>query len=122
MTLMERQDKIREKFIKDWLNEELVSANFNNRELVFNTGDKEFPYIRLTIAALNDEQGDEKIIELIEKQNTYEDILNKRRIKKVFEMLNIKQRESAIFLIMCKLNGPAGLFNIKLKRTAKPFS
>lgn len=90
MTLMERQDKIREKFIKDWLNEELVSANFNNRELVFNTGDKEFPYIRLTIAALNDEQGDEKIIELIEKQNTYEDILNKRRIKKVFEMLNIK--------------------------------
>lgn len=90
MTLMEKQDKIREKFIKDWLNEELVSANFNNRELVFNTGNKEFPYVRLTIAALNDEQGDEKIIELIEKQNAYEDILNKRRIKKVFEMLNIK--------------------------------
>jgi hypothetical protein len=90
MTLREKQDKIREKFIKDWLNEELVSANFNNRELVFNTGDKEFPYVRLTIAALNDEQGDEKIIELNEKQNVYEDILNKRRIKKVFEMLNIK--------------------------------
>jgi hypothetical protein len=90
MTLMEKQNKAREKFIKNWLNEELVFANFNNRELIFNTGDKEFPYIRLTIAALNDEQGDEKIIELIEKQNTYEDILNKRRIKKVFEMLNIK--------------------------------
>lgn len=90
MTLMEKQDKIREKFVKDWLNEELVSANFNNRELVFNTGNKEFPYVRLTIAALNDEQGDEKIIELIEKQNAYEDILNKRRIKKIFEMLNIK--------------------------------
>lgn len=90
MTLMERQDKIREKFVKDWLNEELVSANFNNRELIFNTGDKELPYIRLTIATLNDEQGDEKIIELIEKQNAYEDILNRRRIKKVFEILNIK--------------------------------
>jgi hypothetical protein len=90
MTLMEKQNKIREKFVKDWFNEELVSANFNNRELVFNTGDKEFPYIRLTIAALNDEQGNEKIIELIEKQNAYEDILNKQRIKKVFEMLNIK--------------------------------
>ena len=90
MTLMERQDKIREKFVKDWLNEELVSANFNNREMIFNTGDKEFPYIRLTIAAISDEQGNKKIIELIEKQNAYEDILNKRRIKKVFERLNIK--------------------------------
>ena len=84
MTLMEKQDKIREKFVKDWFNEKSVSVNFNNRELVFNTGNKEFPYIRLIIAALNDEQGDEKIIELIEKQNAYEDILNKRRIKKSF--------------------------------------
>ena len=100
MTLMEKQNKVREKFVKDWLNEELVSANFNNRELIFNTGDEEFPYIRLTIAALCDEQGNEKIIELIEKQNAYEDILNKRRIKKVFERLNIKQRESAI-LFLC---------------------
>ena len=90
MTLMEKQNKAREKFVKNWLNEELVSANFNNRELIFNTGDEEFPYIRLTIAALNEEQGDEKIIELIEKQNAYEDILDKRRIKKVFEILNIK--------------------------------
>ena len=90
MTLMEKQNKVREKFVKNWLNEELVSANFNNRELIFRTGDKEFPYIRLTIAALNDEQGDEKIIELIEKQNSYEDRLNRRRIKKVFEILNIK--------------------------------
>ena len=90
MTLMEKQNKVREKFVKNWLNEELVSANFNNRELIFRTDDKEFPYIRLTIAALNDEQGDEKIIELIEKQNSYEDRLNRRRIKKVFEILNIK--------------------------------
>ena len=100
MALIEKQDKVREDFVKNWLNEELVSANFNNRELIFNTGNKEFPYIRLTIAALNDEQGDEKIIELIEKQNAYEDMLDKRRIKKVFEMLNIKQRESAI-LFLC---------------------
>lgn len=86
MTLREKQDKIREKFVKDWLNEELVSANFNNRELIFNTGDKELPYIRLTIAALNDEQGDNKIIELIEKQNIYDDMMDKRHIKKVFEL------------------------------------
>ena len=90
MTLMEKQNKAREKFVKNWLNEELVSVNFNNHELIFNTGDEEFPYIRLTITALNEEQGDEKIIELIEKQNAYEDMLDKRRIKKVFEMLNIK--------------------------------
>ena len=90
MTLMEKQNKVREEFVKNWLNEESVSANFNNRELIFNTGDKEFPYICLTIASLCNEQGDEKIIELIEKQKAYEDILNRRRIKKVFERLNIK--------------------------------
>jgi len=90
MTLMEKQDKVRENFVKNWLDEKLVSANFNNRELIFSTGDKEFPYIRLAISTLNEEQSNEKIIELIEKQNAYEDILNKRRIKKVFERLNIK--------------------------------
>jgi hypothetical protein len=87
---MEKQNKVREKFVKDWLNEELVSANFNNRELIFNTGDEEFPYIRLTISALCDEQGDEKITELIEKQNAYGNWLDKRRLRKVFEILNIK--------------------------------
>lgn len=90
MTLIEKQNKVRKEFIKNWLHEKLVSANFNNRELIFNTGDKEFPYIRLTIAALNDEQGDKKIIELNKKQNAYKDMLNNRCIKKVFERFNIK--------------------------------
>lgn len=90
MTLREKQDKVREDFVKNWLDEELVSANFNNRELIFSTGNKEFPHIRLTISTLNEEQSDEKIIEVIEKQNTYEDILNKRRLRKLCSMFNIK--------------------------------
>lgn len=90
MTLMEKQDKVREEFVKNWFHEELIFANFNNRELIINTGNKDFPYIRLTIAALNDEQGDNKIIELIEKQNAYDDKLDKRRLRKLCEMFGIK--------------------------------
>ena len=72
MTLREKREEVRKKFVKNWLNEELIFANFNNHELIFKTNDKEFPYIRLTITILNDEQGDKKIIELNEKQNAYE--------------------------------------------------
>lgn len=88
--MMEKQDKVREEFVKNWFHEELISANFNNRELIINTDNKDFPYIRLTIAALNDEQGDNKIIELIEKQNAYDDKLDKRRLRKLCEMFGIK--------------------------------
>lgn len=42
MALIEKQDKVREDFVKNWLNEELVFANFNNRELVLYTEIKNF--------------------------------------------------------------------------------
>lgn len=90
MTLMEKQNKVRQEFIRNWLNDELILANFNNRELIIETHDKEFPYIRLTLAALDEEQGDKKIIEVIEKQNSYENIQDKRRLRKLCEMFNIK--------------------------------
>lgn len=85
MTLKEKQDKACEKFVKDWLNEELVSANFNNRELVFNTNDKEFPYLYITISAMPEEQGDDKIIELIEKQNYYDTMKRHRFIDRLMK-------------------------------------
>lgn len=87
---MEKQEKVRKEFIQNWLNDELILANFNNRDLIIETGNKDFPYIKLSIAALTEEQGDNKIIELIEKQNSYEDIVDKRRLKKLCEMFNIK--------------------------------
>ena len=90
MALMEKQNKVRQEFIRNWLNDELILANFNNRELIIETRDKEFPYIRLTLAALDEEQGDKKIIEVIEKQNSYENIQDKRRLRKLCEMFNIK--------------------------------
>jgi len=90
MTLMEKQDKVRKEFIHNWLNEELILANFNNRDLIIETGNKDFPYIKLSIAALNDEQGDNQIIELNEKQNVFEDMQDRRRLRKLCEMFNIK--------------------------------
>lgn len=90
MMLMEKQNKARKEFIQNWLNDELILANFNNRDLVIETGDKDYPYIKLSIAALTDEQGDNKIIELNEKQKMFEDMEDRRRLRKLCEMFNIK--------------------------------
>lgn len=90
MTLMEKQNKTRKEFIQNWFNDELILANFNNRDLIIKTGNKDFPYIKLSIATLTDEQGDNKIIELTEKQEAFEDMLDKRRLRKLCKMFNIK--------------------------------
>lgn len=90
MTLMEKQDKVRKEFIQNWLNDEFILANFNNRDLIIETDNKDFPYIKLSIAALTDEQGDNKIIELNEKQKAFENMLDKQRLRKLCEMFNIK--------------------------------
>lgn len=87
---MEKQDKVRKEFIQNWLNDELILANFNNRDLIIETGSKDYPYIILSIAALTEEQGDEKIIALHEKQKAFEDMADKRRLRKLCEMFNIK--------------------------------
>lgn len=88
--MMEKQNKVRKEFIQNWLNDELILANFNNRDLIIETGNKDFPYIMLSICALTDEQGDEKIIALNEKQKAFEDMKDRRRLKKLCEMFNIK--------------------------------
>jgi len=87
---MEKQDKVRKEFIHNWLNDELILANFNNRDLIIETGNKDFPYIKLSIAVLNDEQGDNQIIELNEKQSVFENMQDRRRLRKLCEMFNIK--------------------------------
>lgn len=90
MTLKEKQDKTRKEFVQNWFNDELILVNFNNRDLIIETGDKDFPYIKLSIAALTDEQGDNRIIELNEKQKFFEDMQDKRRLRKLCEMFNIE--------------------------------
>lgn len=90
MTIMEKQAKVRKEFIQSWLDDECIFANFNNRDLIIGTGDKDFPYIKLSIATLNDEQGDNKIIELNEQQRVFEDMQDRRRLRKLCEMFNIE--------------------------------
>lgn len=90
MARMEKQNKVRKEFIQNWLNDELILANFNNRDLIIETGNKDFPYIMMSVVALTDEQGDEKIIALNEKQKAFEDMEDKRRLRKLCEMFNIK--------------------------------
>jgi len=90
MTLKEKQDKARKEFIQNWFNDELILANFNNRDFIIETGDKDVPYIKLSITALTDEQGDNQIIELNEKQKIFEDMQDRRRLRKLCEMFNIK--------------------------------
>ncbi len=90
MTSMRKQDQARKEFIQNWFNDELILANFNNRDLIIETDNKDFPYIKLSIAALTDEQGDNKIIEFNEKQKIFEDMQDRRRLRKLCEMFNIE--------------------------------
>lgn len=90
MTRMEKQNNVRKGFIEDWLNEEKILVNFNNRELIIETDNQEFPYVRLTLTPLNEEEGDRKIMELIEKQESYDEMRDRRRLQKLCEMFNIK--------------------------------
>ena len=90
MTLKEKQDKARKEFIQNWFNDELILANFNNRDFIIETGNKDVPYIKLSITALTDEQGDNQIIELNKKQKYFEDMRDRRRLKKLCEMFNIE--------------------------------
>lgn len=90
MARIEKQNKVRKEFIQNWLNDELILANFNNRDLIIETGNKDFPYIMMSVVALTDEQGDEKIIALNEKQKAFKDMEDRRRLKKLCEMFNIK--------------------------------
>ena len=90
MTLMEKQCKVRKEFVQNWLNDELIFANFNNLDLIIETGDGDFPYIKLSISSLTDKQGDKEIIELNERQKALEERLEKRRLRKLCEMFNIE--------------------------------
>lgn len=90
MTLREKQNKARKEFVQNWFHDELILANFNNRDLIMKTGNKDFPYIKMSIIPLTEEQGDNKIVELIEQQKAFEDMLDKRHLRKLCEMFNIK--------------------------------
>ena len=87
---MEKQNEVRKEFIQNWLNDELILANFNNRDMIIETGNKDFPYIMMSICALTDGQGYEQILALNEKQRAYEDMEDRRRLRKLCKMFNIK--------------------------------
>ena len=85
MTLKEKQDNARLTFVCNWLGDANILANFNDRELIIGRDDEDFPYLYITISAMSEEQGDEKIIELIEKQNYYDDMKRRRFITKLMQ-------------------------------------
>lgn len=85
MTLKEKQDVARTTFVKNWFGNANILANFNDRELIISGDDKDFPYLCVAISAIPEEQGDEKIIELVEKQNRYDEIKRRRFITKLMQ-------------------------------------
>ena len=85
MTLKEKQDDARSTFVCNWLGDANILANFNDRGLIISRDDEDFPYLYITISAMSEEQGDEKIIELIEKQNHYDEMKRRRFITKLMQ-------------------------------------
>lgn len=82
MTLAEKQHVARLDFISNWLEDANIVANYNDMDIVIATNNKDFPYIKLSIASLDDEQGAIKIFELTNKQSAYNDIMYRRRLRK----------------------------------------
>ena len=85
MTREEKQDDARSTFVCNWLGDANILTNFNDRELIISRDDEDFPYLYITISTMSEEQGDKKIIELIEKQNYYEEMKRKRFITKLMQ-------------------------------------
>lgn len=82
MTLAEKQHTARSNFINDWLKNANIVVNYNDMDIVIATNDRNFPYIKLSIATLDDEQGATKIFELTNRQSAYNDIMYRRRLRK----------------------------------------
>lgn len=82
MTLAEKQHVARLNFICNWLEDANIVANYNDKDIVIATNDKNFPYIKLSIATLDDEQGAIKIFELVNKQSAYNEIMYRQRLRK----------------------------------------
>jgi len=82
MTLAEKQHAARLDFISNWLEDANIVANYNDMDIVIATNNEDFPYIKLSIAALNDELGEIKKFELINRQSVHNDIEHKRLLRK----------------------------------------
>jgi hypothetical protein len=82
MTLAEKQHAARLDFISNWLEDANIVANYNDMDIIIATNNENFPYIKLSIAALDEERGATKAFELIIKQSASNDIMYKRRLKK----------------------------------------
>lgn len=82
MTLAEKQHAARLDFINDWLKDANIVANYNDLDIVIATDNEDFPYIKLSIAALDEERGATKAFELTIKQSAYNDIMYRRRLRK----------------------------------------
>ena len=82
MTLAEKQQAARLDFISNWLEDANIVANYNDRDIVIATNNEDFPYIKLSIAALDGERGTTKAFELTIKQSAYNDIMYRRHLRK----------------------------------------
>jgi len=89
MSLAEKQHAARLNFINSWLNGANVVANYNDKDIIIATADKDFPYIKVSVAALNEEIGDNKITELIEKQKYSDEWKLRRTLKWLRKNFNV---------------------------------
>lgn len=82
MTLAEKQQAARLDFISNWLKDANIVANYNDMDIIIATNNKDFPYIKLSIAALDGERGTTKIFELANKQSAYNEIMYRHYLRK----------------------------------------
>ena len=87
-SLCERQNEIRKQVVDTMLNSIEPVINYENREIIIKTDSSEFPYIRLSISAMTEEVGNEKIIELCDKSK----FLTEKRMRRfIYKMMKEAQ-------------------------------
>ena len=81
-SMYERQKEIRKQVVA-MLNVE-PEINYEDAEIIIKTESLDFPYIRLTISAMNKERGEERIIELCNKSRY---LSEKRMHRFIYKMM-----------------------------------
>lgn len=82
MALFEKQRKARKNFVEKIFSKEKVLENYSDQELIIKNNDENFPYLYITISAVREEVGFEKLSKLKNKKE-YVEWKNKEKEKRM---------------------------------------
>ena len=74
---------VRNWFVEKFLEDAEIFANWQNGQIILKTNSKDFPYAEIRIRPMTEEAGDDLIVEVLEKIQSYEEHKRDRFITKL---------------------------------------